>query len=476
MSAYTSLVHYFLPEENLIPLAFSLLLAGLFFFCFFLLTRHRNKACTLTSFAVILFFGFDSFLVLLKPLLGGIPTSGLCELLLLFAYIPLSVCLLFCIWKIKGDLAVLTINLNFLSLFLLLWNLAIFASHQYKMEKILQPITVEFQKEVDRITIKSGAEKPDIFYIILDGYARCDTLKDLYGYESLFAREGKVSLKSTSNYPNTSLSLASALNMQYLDFLKKDLENTGNEQALLFRLIQNNKVQMYLKRLGYSYINIISGFSPTDMVPEAINIGFPFGNVYYLALLRNSILGPLQPYTNFSGKLAAGVRLAGLDSNTINQIEKVKGPRFVLMHITVPHRPYIFKSYGSLQKPDELSFSEKFDREKYVEQVKFIEQAIGDYLHRLNTDSKRIIIIQSDHGSHLLDDQSQECMKERYGNLTKVISADKFELRQNISSVNVFRDFLRHYFGANLEELPDKCYYAPDGRPMDLKDITELVR
>ncbi len=64
---------------------------------------------------------------------------------------------------------------------------------------------------------------PDIYYIILDGYGRSDVLADLYGIDNtdflrfLEQRGFYVAADARSNYSKTILSLASALNMQYLD-------------------------------------------------------------------------------------------------------------------------------------------------------------------------------------------------------------------------------------------------------------------
>src|SRR5690606_9774336 len=63
---------------------------------------------------------------------------------------------------------------------------------------------------------------PDIYYVIMDGYARSDTLKRDYGYdnsqfEGFLKEKGfHVIEDSRSNYRWTFLSLASSLNMEHL--------------------------------------------------------------------------------------------------------------------------------------------------------------------------------------------------------------------------------------------------------------------
>src|SRR5207244_7041298 len=64
--------------------------------------------------------------------------------------------------------------------------------------------------------------KPDIYYIILDGYGRQDVLKDLYGFDNsdfiqfLQSRGFYVADQARANYCSTVPSLASSLNRTYL--------------------------------------------------------------------------------------------------------------------------------------------------------------------------------------------------------------------------------------------------------------------
>src|SRR5262249_29367564 len=71
--------------------------------------------------------------------------------------------------------------------------------------------------------LKAPERPPDIYYIILDGFARGDVLGELYGYDLepfLTRLEQKgfyVARHSTSNYCQTPLSILSSLNGVYLD-------------------------------------------------------------------------------------------------------------------------------------------------------------------------------------------------------------------------------------------------------------------
>jgi hypothetical protein len=74
------------------------------------------------------------------------------------------------------------------------------------------------------VPISPGTAKlPDIYYIILDGYARSDAMRRLFDYdnspflESLERKGFYVARRSTANYCQTPLSPSSYLNMSYLN-------------------------------------------------------------------------------------------------------------------------------------------------------------------------------------------------------------------------------------------------------------------
>ena len=68
----------------------------------------------------------------------------------------------------------------------------------------------------------AGTPMPDIYYIILDGYGRSDTLKQVYGFDNAEFLAGLQELGfvvaecSQSNYAQTELSIASSTNLLYL--------------------------------------------------------------------------------------------------------------------------------------------------------------------------------------------------------------------------------------------------------------------
>ena len=95
---------------------------------------------------------------------------------------------------------------------------------------------------------------PDIYFIILDAYARQDVLKDVYAFDnskfldSLESKGFYIADKAISNYGQTGLSVGSSLNLNYLgEWAKKMGENNIN-RAPLHHIINQNQAQIFFKK------------------------------------------------------------------------------------------------------------------------------------------------------------------------------------------------------------------------------------
>jgi hypothetical protein len=97
---------------------------------------------------------------------------------------------------------------------------------------------------------------PDIYYVILDGYAREDILQEVYQFEnsefigSLEEQGFFVAKESQSNYIQTSLSLASSMNFEYLSAFE-DIES-GNRYPMR-DLVHNSRIRSILQHYGYRH-------------------------------------------------------------------------------------------------------------------------------------------------------------------------------------------------------------------------------
>ncbi len=117
----------------------------------------------------------------------------------------------------------------------------------------------------------AGTRKPDIYLIILDGYARNDVLRDIYAFENtnftddLAQRGFFIAERSHSNYLQTPLSFTSFLNYSHIDTATQLLGDKSINRLPLINLIEFSKVITSLKEIGYQLVTTESGFHFTDL-------------------------------------------------------------------------------------------------------------------------------------------------------------------------------------------------------------------
>ena len=92
-----------------------------------------------------------------------------------------------------------------------------------------------------RLEPRMNEPLPDVYYIILDGYARSDYMQSVFGYDNsefiafLQSRGFYVAEESHANHNWTSLSLASSLNMVFAQDLGLDLRKGTYPSVFLCR-------------------------------------------------------------------------------------------------------------------------------------------------------------------------------------------------------------------------------------------------
>jgi len=326
---------------------------------------------------------------------------------------------------------------------------------------------------------------PDIYHIVLDGYASNVTLKEIYNYDNsefitfLGEKGFFCAKKSIANYESTIRSLSSTLNYEYHPYYK----NSGIKvKSLLHSKVENNKVVKYLHSKGYRYVHISSGVFPTnenrnaDKTYHAGNFNTP----YLLQLCQTTMLKIIQ------SQFAAAFRAKALKvfKNTENAIRE-DGPKFVFMHVLMPHPPFIFDSAGNPVKNVRMqSFPNDWhDQDRYINQLKFTNYKARELVTKILEKSKipPVIIIHGDHGSYSTlrnEKYSSKLKRNRYGKLIinermrvfLAIYPGKYDcaLYDSISLVNIYPALLNCIFDEKIKLSEDKCYVAE-------KDVTSKI-
>ncbi len=350
-------------------------------------------------------------------------------------------------------------------------------------------------------SVPPASRLPDIFYIVLDGYGGQSGLKKAFGFSNdEFLQDLKslgfyVAERSYSNYGQTDQSLASVLNMNYLDQLipKNSLE--GLSRSYFHEMIAKNLVAEHLKRWGYRFVVVSSGY----LQIESSSADVVFGGKEYAPLLEALLwkMTPLSPPSRRGSYLYEEHR-----DNIVSAFEYLKGlalptasPRFVFAHLMVPHPPFVFDRYGN-GVPSKRFFGiydgshylsaggtpEEYAK-GYVEQVLFVNREVLRWVMKLISDSTipPIIILQGDHGAKLrYDYESQEStdFEESYSilNAYYVPESIRKRLYDSITPVNSFRVVLSALLGLPLDLLPDEHYYSTWDAPFTFARVTGELR
>jgi hypothetical protein len=345
------------------------------------------------------------------------------------------------------------------------------------------------------------SHRPDIYYIILDGYARPDVMTIGYGFDtSEFVEELRQSgfflaEHSSANYMWTALSIASSLNMRFVQDLGIPLP-FGSYPGVFADPIRHSRLRFELERLGYGMVSIESGYRPTEIedadhylqaAPTEAGRTRPAGglNAFETLLAHSSgglvvldLLGPrLYEWVGFRSDHSYEVlRTIILESfNSLEDSVTLPSPKFVFAHIVAPHRPYLLGRDGQPIDPtdDFALLGEPGSAEDvsnavlYRDQAYYISGRVVDTVARIlnRSQSPPVIIIQSDHGPAFGQgslERGGEAVWQRLAilNLYHLPHGCDRLLYPTISPVNSFRLVLSCYFGLDYPLLQDLSYFS----------------
>ncbi len=379
--------------------------------------------------------------------------------------------------------------------FLLVLQLLVLAQHEFNYFFFIEPQVAKAQKEMmPKIKNRKTTSGRDIYMIVLDEMASPEVLSRVFAYDnsdfvSQLRRRGfLVDEASLSNYPLTRLSLASILNMTYLDFLgDSQAKQSQKDYGPTTRLLQRSNLAKFLQNQGYDYIHIGSEMPPTDSTVMANQNRYPLIDEFSLRFWQSTTIGQTPGFSKFLAHLRRKSRLDAL--KYLELADAGKRPKFVLCHILCPHEPFDINADGSPREeimPNRVESAwDEEARSAYLGQVKFIEKRILSAIDIIIEKSKNqpIIVLQGDHGTYAEDEMAKdfpkdELYQERYGilNAYLVPSDMKEKIYRGITPVNSFRVILSELFGADLPTLADRQIYATYGQPFKFRDVSDRVR
>jgi hypothetical protein len=336
-------------------------------------------------------------------------------------------------------------------------------------------------------------KKPDVYFIVLDAYARDDILREVYGYDNsaflqaLSDRGFFIPDCAWSNYDSTYDAMASVLNMNYLDTMGMPNASLSVLSASQTELILNNQARQTFKDLGYQfvtargfgsfndiqnsdiYLNYYQSQGKKDQLEEDSFIYLFLQTTLFRAVDRLQPAGsqpstdPVQTAEVNPDNLAYQESLFWYDQtkyvfDSLEELSQEPGNFFVYAHVNSPHGPYVFNRDGSFRFEPDLSNESAL----YIDTIIYLNQHVLDLVDTIiaNSDTPPVIILQADHGTHYYVNGP---------NKHKILSAYYLpgdvdvQPYATITPVNDFRLVLHDYFDPSIQLLPDTLYVMRQG-------------
>lgn len=500
-------IHQYREEVLGLPLLISLGFgAGVFFICY-LIYRKSQPAAILVSSFILIFFSYSRIQDQIKNLyinLGGF-TLGPDKLLLTSVPLVLALIVILII-KFKTYLKSVNKILNIIALVLVSFTLLNIAIFEIKTGRILT-LELDFGLSGEDETAEES-QKRDIYYFVFDRYGGDKTMK-LYGYDNseffdyLKEKGFYIAEGVTSNYPKTFLSLGSSLNLGYINYLTEKTNGGGtSDESIVTPLVKNNKVIKFLKKRGYKYIHVGSGWDPTRINKNADKNyvlkggSYPYEDEFANGLLHTTLASPILK-TLFPDTTAVSQNPKDNDHrsrvlyqfSTFDEIPDMPGPKFVFMHVLLPHDPYVLNS--NCTPISEEVTGKRTETENYIDQLKCTNKLIKKMLENILSKSQTppIIVFTADEGPRPQINKvprnlswisaSDETINEKFPILAAFYlpGLEKNPIYPTITPVNNFRILFNQYFGTKYPLLEDKNYiFQDENNYYKFTDVTDRIK
>jgi hypothetical protein len=453
-----------------------LFILGLIVLVLFRFVYHSfHQAAVLTLWWSILFSSYGHLYLKIENLtMNGVVIGR--HRFLLVIWIILAMVGIWLVKNLPARMDTLTRFLNIDAVILLLIPLFQIGVYFYNQSQSVKSASAS--QPAASVTQASMGNKPDIYYIVLDSYGRNDLLAKTYQYDDsgfvdyLKSKGFYVASCSQSNYNHTWFSIASALNMNYIDQNAADSTQTHTDLR-----IKHSQLRGVLEQAGYQMAAFETGYDFIDISDakyyyhqgQSWDIGSMTTasiNSFELMFLRTSIISPILELNGVSEdsieKLDKQEMMEFIYSH-LKDIPKIDNPTLTYAHINTTHPPFFYQqspeqrlkeqqTYPAIAK---LGSQTRLYRDSLIYSDGKVEDVIDSIL--ANSKTPPIIIVQGDHAPFIANNEQDafDILDAYY-----FPDQDYGKLYSSISPVNSFRVILNQYFSGDYPLLKDQSFYS----------------
>ena len=326
-------------------------------------------------------------------------------------------------------------------------------------------------------------KKPDIFLVVLDGYAGALSLERDFGisepaWRSQLTQRGfDVPVSAWSAYSLTRASIPSILDMGY-PVVEGDEPSIATQGHLDRIIAGDSNVRFLLSENGYNTTMVESGWSGSACgaaYDSCIRSSFLDEAVYQV--LSESMLGPLvKAWRGHASTVGAQQTMAWLLDNG-TAIANDGQPDFVFAHLLAPHPPFFMDSSCDISYSPENSgvtfgrngVDTALRKEGYLAQAACIDAFMSSLADRLPPET--LIVFVADHGTDSRTQLAQHAsmwdqteVAERFNILLAVRSGEHCDVGDPVMAPNLFRRLLSCLGEEDIDDLVPRMFIYPAAR------------
>ncbi|MFT6716309.1 MAG: hypothetical protein ACJA0Q_000945 [Saprospiraceae bacterium] len=331
---------------------------------------------------------------------------------------------------------------------------------------------------------------PDVYYIVADSYPNQENLSEFYNFDNSSFLQAlrnigfQVQDHAKSNYPYTYFSLASSLNMEYINYFEDSVRFGKHGDDFPFTKIYKNKVATHFKSKGYRYVFYKSAYAQLNNQSEVdlyIDNSLTI-NQFHSALLELSVFSVFNTHLLQHSKV---YNICVKAFENLSESSRIEGSKFVFFHCLPPHPPLVFSADGSYNKSSKDVKNRYQLKNEYVAQVSYVNTAVLLAVQNILSTSKQkpIIIIQGDHGTCSEEEFEDELkwsdvptktlLRERYGVLNAVYSPEdhRVNFKKDHTPVNSFKLVFNSLFDEKMVLDSNVYYFSKYRVPYDFQSF-----
>jgi hypothetical protein len=479
------------------PAAVSVLAAGLVWLVLKNVLSDWNRAAIATSAVMMAIFSYGSVSQAVDGLAGGGESDFWAKTIAGCLIVVIAVGLF--ALRSGRHLGQANYILNVVSIFLVAAPLFQAALWSFSMDSLAE--TIPDRTEFNANPIPEGmAGGPDIYYLVLDGYASEAFLREDYRFDTsanvaaLEARGFTIANDAVANYPFTLVSVNSSLNFTYLQDVFSEELAVASGHRFLGDLMRDNRAVRLLKSAGYQVVTFEGEYWEANIGGVDVNLKeWWFLNVFSLGILQMTPLPAVLDALGYSALYEMHRVRTEYPLTHMRQAVDTPGPKFVYAHMYFGHPPFVFGENGERVSSavdyswndgsrllDGDGVAQTAYRDGYRAQVTYLNKRLLEAVDQILANSERdpIIIMHGDHGPGARYDNESLAntdVDERYSIFyaAHLPGGGNEEIYESMTPVNGLRIVFNRYFGTSYSLLDDRSYFASYSLPYAYTTVPE---